>query len=398
MSGGNQSRNSGADILPISDESRHPNSANAPRAKTTRIRSNTAVLARKRNTAVFTAVGAALAAAFILSVLTGDSEVAKVVTLPRALAIVAHHVFHAPVADSDVFRQLDAIVWEQRVPRALCGALVGMMLAMAGVAFQSLLRNPLADPYMVGVSAGSALGSVLMSLTAGSLISASAVFGTIAQPAAAFVCGLLTMVGVYALSQTGGRLSTQTFLLAGIIVGTVLWSVLQLTLALAVRSHDPGRAELILAQQLGSIQFVGWRDVAMLAPFGIAGMIVLALQTRELNLVALGEESAAHLGVDTERFKRRIIVAGSLVTAAAVSVAGIIAFVGMVVPHIGRRLVGPDHRSLIPAAMLLGGLVIVVSDWASRVFFNGIEIGVLTSLIGGPVFCYLLRKRLVAPP
>ena len=333
----------------------------------------------------------------VLSVLTGDSEVAKVVTLPRVMVVVSHHLLHAALPDTDVFRQLDAIVWEQRVPRALCGALVGMLLAMAGVAFQSLLRNPLADPYMVGVSAGAALGSVLVGLATASLVGSAAAIVAIAPPIGAFVAGLTTMAGVYALSQKSGRLSTQTFLLAGIVVGTLLWSVLQLTLALAVRSQDPGRAATILTQQLGSIQFVGWRDVAMLVPFGLAGMVVLGLAWRELNLISLGEESAAHLGVDTESFKRRVIIAGSLVTAAAVSVAGIIAFVGMVVPHIGRRLVGPDHRSLLPAAMLLGGFVLVAADWASRVFFNGIEIGVITSLIGGPVFCYLLRRRL-APP
>jgi iron complex transport system permease protein len=310
------------------------------------------------------------------------------------MTILGHHLFRLPIGSGDIARQLDAIVWEQRVPRAVCGVLVGMLLAMAGVAFQSLLRNPLADPYMLGVSAGSALGSVLASLAIGSVTGVAAVFAGVAPPIAAFAAGLLTMAVVYALSHKAGRLSTQTFLLAGIIVGTILWSVMQLILALAVRARDPGRAETILSQQLGSIQFVGWRDVAMLLPFAALGMAVLAASWRELNLLALGEESAARLGVDTEAFKRRVIIAGSLVTAAAVSVSGIIAFVGMVVPHIGRRLVGPDHRTLLPAAMLLGGLVLVLSDWVSRVFFNGIEIGVITSLIGGPVFCYLLRKRL----
>ncbi len=346
---------------------------------------------------VFLVLAAALISVMILSVLTGDSDVARVVTLPRVLTIVGHHLFHTALPASNIFLQLDAIVWEQRVPRALCGALVGMLLAMAGVAFQSLLRNPLADPYMVGVSAGAALGSVLVSLATASLTGAAAAIAVAAPPLGAFAAGLVTMGGVYALSQKAGRLSTQTFLLAGIVVGTLLWSVMQLVLALAVRSQDPGRAATILTQQLGSIQFVGWRDVALLIPFGLAGMIVLGMSWRELNLVALGAESAAHLGVDTEAFKRHIILAGSLVTAAAVSVSGIIAFVGMVVPHIGRRLVGPDHRSLLPAAMLLGGFVLVASDWASRAFFNGIEIGVITSLIGGPVFCYLLRSRL-APP
>lgn len=343
---------------------------------------------------VYSILVSALAAVVLLSVVTGDSDVARVVTLPRVAAIVSHHLFHSALPDSNVYRLLDAIVWEARVPRALCGVLVGMLLAMAGVAFQSLLRNPLADPYMVGVSAGAALGSVLVGLATASLTGAAAAAAVVAPPIGAFVAGLLTMAVVYALSHKAGRLSTQTFLLAGIVVGTLLWAVMQLILALAVRSQDPGRASTILTQQLGSIQFVRWQDVGMLLPFGLAGMAVLGFAWRELNLVALGEESAAHLGVDTESFKRRIIVAGSLVTAAAVSVAGIIAFVGMVVPHIGRRLVGPDHRALLPASMLLGGFVIVASDWVARVFLNGIEIGVITSLIGGPVFCYLLRRRL----
>jgi iron complex transport system permease protein len=347
-----------------------------------------------RHALLFGILSSALIAAIVLSIVTGDSDVARIVSLPKALAVIGHHLFHTALPDSTVLRQIDAIVWEQRVPRALCGALVGMLLAMAGVAFQSLLRNPLADPYMVGVSAGSALGSVLVGLATASAAGAAAILADVGPPVGAFAAGLLTMVAVYSLSHRSGRLSTQTFLLAGIIVGTILWSLMQLILALAIRSRDPGRAEAVLSQQLGSVQFVGWRDVWVLVPFGIAGLIVLGRTWRELNLMSLGEESAAHLGVDTEAFKRKVIIAGSLVTAAAVSVAGIIAFVGMVVPHIGRRLVGPDHRSLLPASMLLGGLVLVVSDWVSRVFFNGIEIGVITSLIGGPVFCYLLRRRL----
>ncbi|HLJ57276.1 MAG TPA: iron ABC transporter permease [Chthonomonadaceae bacterium] len=350
-----------------------------------------------RTMALYALLGALLAILMLLTSLAGDTDVAKVVTLPRIGAVLAHHLAHAPLPDTELYRQLDAIVWEQRIPRAVCGMLVGMLLAMAGVAFQSLLRNPLADPYMVGVSAGSALGSVLVSLAISSVAGVTAMALAFAPTAGAFVAGLATMAGVYALSQKSGRLSTQTFLLGGIVVGTVLWALLQLVLALAIRGQDPGRAAAILEQQLGSIQFVGWRDVLLLLPFGLAGMAMLGATWRELNIVAQGEESAAHLGLDTEAFKRKVIIAGSLVTAAAVSVSGIIAFVGMVVPHIGRRLVGPDHRALLPAAMLLGAIVVVASDWIARVFLNGIEIGVITSLIGGPVFCYLLRRRLTPP-
>ena len=134
----------------------------------------------------------------------------------------------------------------------------------------------------------------------------------------------------------------------------------------------------------------------LLLPFGITGGLMLARKWRELNVMALGEESASHLGVDTEIVKRTILISSSLVTAAAVSVAGILPFVGMVVPQAARRVVGPDHRALLPAAMLLGGIVIVASDYVSRVFLNGLEIGVVTSLFGAPIFCLLLRKSLKA--
>ena len=166
-------------------------------------------------------------------------------------------------------------------------------------------------------------------------------------------------------------------------------------LSLANRSGNIDRQGAILAQLLGNLQFLGWNSVGMLMPFALAGGWILWRSRQELNLMAQGEESAAHLGVDTEHFKRKVIVAGSLVTAAAVSVAGIIAFVGLVVPHSARRIVGPDHRALLPASMLLGGIVLEISDLLSRVIFNQLEIGVITSLFGAPFFCYLLRKRVV---
>jgi iron complex transport system permease protein len=269
------------------------------------------------------------------------------------------------------------------------GAVIGMLLALAGVAFQSLLMNPLADPYMVGVSAGSAFGSVLVILLGG-----TALLGGFAQPLAAFAAGLLTVAIVYALARTGGRLSVQTFLLGGLVVGAFAWSLIPLMLSLANRSGRLDRSSAILAQLLGNLQSLDWRSVGLLLPFALAGAALLWGSARELDMMTLGEESAAHLGLDTEAFKRRVILAGALVTAAAVSVAGIIAFVGLVVPHIARRLVGPGHRVLLPTAMLLGGLVLVASDWLSRVFLNQLEIGVITSLLGAPVFCYLLRRRM----
>lgn len=283
----------------------------------------------------------------------------------------------------------DSIVWEIRTPAALGGALVGALLAMAGVAFQSFLQNPLADPYMVGVSSGAALGSVLVILLGGT----GALFGW-AQPLAAFATGLLATAIVYLLAQKQGRLSSQTFLLAGIVVGTFFWSFVPLAISLGNRSGNLDRQSAILSRLLGSLQNVTWSHILLLAVFGAVGGFALWAGSYELDMMALGEESAAHLGVNVEGFKRRIIFAGALTTAAAVSVAGIIAFVGLVVPHIARRIVGPKHGLLLPAASLLGGLVLTSADWLSRVYLAQLEVGVITSLIGAPVFCYLLRRRL----
>lgn len=334
----------------------------------------------------------ALLAALALDITMGDPGVAQVVPPSLVLKVLTRHI--APPISDRVGRPgpppayLEGLIWDGRVPRALSGAVIGMLLAMAGVAFQSLLMNPLADPYMVGVSAGSALGSAVAILCG-----AAGLLGGFAQPLAAFATGLLAMIAVSMLARVAGRISPQTFLLAGVVVGTFLWSLIPLMLSLANRAGNLDRQGAILAQLLGSLQFVGWREVGLLVPFAVVGISVLALSTRELNVMALGEETAAHLGVNTEAFKRRVIVAGSLVTAAAVSAAGIIAFVGLIVPHIARRLTGPDHSVLLPSALLLGGLAIVLADWISRVFLNSLEIGVITSLLGAPVFCALLRAR-----
>ncbi len=338
------------------------------------------------------ALAALLALMALLNVWMGEASVASKIRPGVVLQVLGRHL---PILSAripplpDDLHYAESIVWEQRLPRTLGGALIGMLLAMAGVAFQSLLMNPLADPYMVGVSAGSALGAVVVILLGG-----TALLAGFAQPLVAFGTGLLTMGVVYGLARVRGRLSSQTFLLGGIAVGTFAWSLIPLMLSLANRSGNLVRQGAILAQLLGSLQSVDWRSLGLLLPFSVVGAAILWAGARELNLMALGEESAAHLGVNIEGFKRRVILAGSLVTAAAVSVAGIIAFVGLVVPHIARRLVGPDHRVLLPTAMLLGGLVLVVSDWLSRVFLNQLEIGVITSLLGAPVFCYLLRRRM----
>ncbi len=343
---------------------------------------------RRRMRLVLPLLGIVLFIAILFDVATGESA--------KISPLLAFHVIakHLPLVSNivpplpDVPGNADTIVWNIRLPRALGGALIGMLLSLAGVAFQSFLRNPLADPYMTGVSAGAALGSVIVILLGGT--GALAGFG---QPLAAFGTGISTALLVAFLAQKRGRLSSQTFLLAGIVVGTFLWSLIPLILSLSIRSGNVERQSTILSQLLGSIQLMNWEKVGSLLPFAVLGMGLLWSGARELDLMAQGEEAAAHLGVAVEQFKRKIIVAGALATAAAVSVAGIIAFVGLIVPHIARRLTVPQHRVLLPVATLLGGIVLVGADWLSRRYLNNLEIGVITSLIGAPVFCLLLRRE-----
>jgi iron complex transport system permease protein len=331
----------------------------------------------------------ALLGAILVDVWMGEASVARIVTPGSVLRVFLSHIplVSAHIAPPD--SRIDAIVWSIRLPRVLGGALIGMLLALAGVAFQSLLLNPLADPYFVGVSSGAGLGSAIVTLLGG-----TGWLAGFAPTLAAFAAGLCAVAIVYALARVNGRVPVQTFLLAGIVVGTALYSLTKLTVSLAFRAGESYKADAILTQLLGSLNGISWRDVWLLLPFGVLGSVVLGRSWRELNMMTLGEESASHLGVDTEQFKRRVLVAGTLVTAAAVAVGGIIAFVGMIVPQVARRLVGPDHRRLLPTAMLLGGLILVCSDWLSRVYLNGLDIGVITSLLGAPMFCWLLRRRM----
>ncbi len=331
----------------------------------------------------------ALLGAILVDIWMGEANVAAFVTPGSILRVLLSHtpVVSAHIAPPDSY--IDAIVWSIRLPRVLGGALIGMLLALAGVAFQSLLLNPLADPYFIGVSSGAGLGAAIVTLMGG-----TGWLAGFAPTLAAFTAGLAAVAIVYALARVNGRVPVQTFLLAGIVVGTALYSLTKLTVSLAFRAGEAYKASAILTQLLGSLNGLGWREVWLLLPFGVLGGIVLGSSWRELNMMALGEESAAHLGVDTEQIKRRVLIAGTLVTAAAVAVGGIIAFVGMIMPQIARRLVGPDHRRLLPTAMLLGGLVLVGSDMLSRVYFAGLDIGVITSLMGAPVFCWILRRRM----
>ncbi|NLN77127.1 MAG: iron chelate uptake ABC transporter family permease subunit [Armatimonadetes bacterium] len=324
-----------------------------------------------------------LVAAFDVSY--GESNI----SLSRTGAVICSHIpllqrlVCAEVSDMDA-----TIIWQIRVPRALLALLVGAMLAMAGAALQGLLLNPLADPYTVGVSSGAALGAGVATLTG-----LASVAGGYGVSLVAFVFAMGAMMVVYAVARSAGRVSIHSFLLAGIVVGSFLWAILSFVLALA--AGDPAEAQgKIIQWLLGSFNAVDpWGFVRLAAPFALFGLIALLAFARDLNLFAMGEESAQHLGIETENLKIIILAVASLITAAAVSVSGIIGFVGLVVPHICRKVFGSDHRALIPTAALAGASLTVLADLVSRVVLppSGLPVGIVTAMLGAPFFLYLLR-------
>ncbi len=276
------------------------------------------------------------------------------------------------------------IVLELRLPRLLLAALVGALLSIAGVALQSILGNPLADPYTIGVSSGAAVGAGLALL-----LGIAAVGGGLGQPVCAFITALLSLALVFALARIGGRLHTASFLLAGIVTGSFLWSGTTLLLMLAGQEQ-----QTLLRFLMGRFTEATWASVWLLAPLTLLGGVFLGGNARALDGFAFGEEVARSVGIEVERFKTITLVLCALLTAAAVSVSGIIGFVGLVIPHLSRSLVGPPHRSSIPVALLLGAILTVLADILARTVRPGEElpVGIITALLGSPFFLFLLRR------
>ncbi|HEY3999770.1 MAG TPA: iron ABC transporter permease [Candidatus Xenobia bacterium] len=275
------------------------------------------------------------------------------------------------------------IVWALRLPRALLALLVGAALALSGTTFQALLRNPLADPYIVGTSAGAALGATLS-------VALTVAGWPVDRTMFAFLGAVATMIGVYRLAWVDGRLPVETFLLAGVVVGSIVWALA--TFLLLVAREQLQQALFWLMGDLSNASLAG---IAVVLPHLLIGTVVLLLLAHPLNLITLGEETAFQLGVPVEGFKLLMVTVASLLTAAAVSVSGLIGFVGLVVPHASRRLVGADHRVLLPGAALAGGTFLLLADTASRVLLPGVElpVGVVTALLGGPFFLFVLVRR-----
>lgn len=282
------------------------------------------------------------------------------------------------------------IVLDVRLPRVLLGAVVGAGLAVVGTVLQALVRNRLADPFLLGISSGASTGAVLV-LVLGAGVGAG-ITTTVAMPAAAFAGSLVAMTLVYALARRGGTMTGGRLVLAGVTVSYILSALTTLVLVVSAR---PEHFQEALFWSLGGLGSARWGTLAVPAVVLVAGTAVLMALARPLDLLLVGEEGATVLGLDTARFRAAVFVLVSLVTGVMVAASGAIGFVGLLVPHAARMVVGAAHRPLLPVAALGGAVALVVADLAARTVAapQDIPVGVLTALTGGPFFLWLMRRR-----
>lgn len=284
------------------------------------------------------------------------------------------------------------ILFDIRLPRILLGILIGAALAVSGAVMQGLFRNPLADPGIVGVSSGASLGAVSVIVLGGSSLAPfTGLFGIFALPLAAFSGGLAVTIVLYRVSTRQGRTSVATMLLAGIALAAMAMAFTGLLVFLA----DDRQLRDLTFWNLGSLAGATWPKIWASGPIIVAAVALAPFLARGLNALTLGEATASHLGIAVQRFKRTAIIAVAASTGAAVAVSGGIGFVGIVVPHLLRLLIGPDHRYLLPASALLGASMLLLADAASRTIVAPAElpIGIVTAAVGGPFFLWILLRR-----
>lgn len=321
--------------------------------------------------------------AFVLALLSALLVLTMVISLSVGSApIPLSKVLAVLWGDPNAGETERTIILDIRLPRVLLALLVGSGLSVAGVALQALLRNPLAEPYILGISSGG---------TAGAILAAALTFGAgaVTTPIASFLGSALVMALVYLLAQRRGQLDTYTLLLSGVMVGAFFNAAV--LLVVAVFNQELRHAFLWL---MGNLSMATTESLVVVAPPLVAAVALIFLQARSFNLIATGDESALQLGVEVSRVKRGAYLLASLITGLVVSVSGVIGFVGLIIPHLCRLLFGPDHRLLLPASFLVGGMFLIVADIVARTVLAPTEIpvGAVTAALGAPLFIYLLKK------
>lgn len=321
----------------------------------------------------------------VAAILIGISIGTVTVPIGDIVKIIGSRLFNTSHVNVDPM--YTTIVWNIRFPRVVLAGLVGASLAIAGAAFQGLLRNPLADPYTLGVSSGASVGAVLTIFLHISI----PVIGSYTLPFLSILFALITIIAVLIFAKRIDRsMKVETIILTGVIFSSFLSAFISLMIAL---TGDELRQ--IVSWLMGSVSMRGWEYIQIILPFFLIGSFLLLMNGNELNAMSFGEERAQHLGVNVKRRKMLVLTAGSILTGAVVAVSGTIGFVGLVIPHLTRLLWGPDHKHLLPLSMLTGSAFLILADLTARTVISPTElpIGVITSLIGAPVFAAILIRN-----
>ena len=299
------------------------------------------------------------------------------------LQVIGSRLLGSPELIQSVEPSVPYVVMDVRLPRILTAALVGGGLALSGVIYQGILLNPLADPYTLGVSSGAAFGASL------ALLANLTLLGQFSTPLFAFTGAIATLFIVMRLSTFNGLISAQTLILSGVIVGAILSAGISFMKYLADE-----QVAIIIFWLMGSFGSSTWNGVLLLTVTVAAGLLITLYFSRDLNIMSLGKRSSDSLGVETAKIRTILLLSASFVTAICVALTGIIGFIGLIVPHLMRYIVGPDNRKLLPASALAGAILLLVADTITRAVLPiEVPIGVLTALIGGPFFCLIFRQR-----
>jgi iron complex transport system permease protein len=327
---------------------------------------------------------AAVVGALLIGLLVGPVDIGVGQIVRSALARIPFLDVDSPLTAAE-----EAIVWELRLPRVVLGALVGAMLALAGATYQGVFRNPLADPYLLGVAAGAGLGATI-----------AISYGSVGKdgyllPLAAFAGAVLAVVGAYGIARSlGGERTTATLILAGVTVAAFLTA-----LQTFVQQQNAETLNEVYSWLLGGLATAGWRQVALIAPYVLFSSAILLLHRRTLDVLAVGDDEARSLGLDVRRVRLVLVGCATLGTAAAVAVSGLIGFVGIVVPHLVRLAVAPSFRVILPLSVAVGAAFLVLADVFARTALAPAElpIGVVTAFVGAPFFAVVLRTTRNVP-
>ncbi len=322
----------------------------------------------------------------IFSVAFGLTLGSADITPMTALKVLLSHIpGGADFIKTEPDPAVNVIITQIRLPRVILAFFVGAALSTAGAALQGLLRNPLADPYTIGVSSGAAVGAALILI-----ILRNSPFQTVSLPAAAFLGALGTGLLVYRLAQIDGYLAVETLILAGVIMSSFMSAILSYLLTVAGENLHQ-----IIYWLMGNLALRGSEYFIYTLPYLAGGIVTMCFLGRELNIMTFGEETAGQLGVAVEKTKRILLLLATLLTGIAVALVGTIGFVGLIIPHLVRLLLGPDHRILIPVSAVGGGIFLIWADTVARTILAPVElpVGVITAFLGAPFFVYLLRTR-----